>query len=105
MDIRHAVIDRIQQYLLQITDYRGIIDVRRLGFIGLGFGNSFIIGKVEIKVFGIQAGQSVIFAFTDLGNQFAELVIFDNDNIDGLIGLKLDFINSLEIGRIGDGYR
>ena len=104
MDVRGALLDRIEQDLVDETHDRRVFDVvpaERLRiriFIAAG---DFEILEIEVVVGQARHGR---FGLIDrLVDRRLQLVVLDDDELDAHRGLKPDLVQRVQIGRIGDG--
>src|SRR5690606_39879587 len=100
MQVRRALLDRIQQHLVDEA-YNG-------RFIGLAafltlliIGNGLDLQTVQVSITHvIEAAGGAIQILVD---SCTELVVFDNDCVSHKPGIELDVAEGLLVGRVGQG--
>jgi hypothetical protein len=98
VNVRHACADGVDQDLLQVADNRRIVDIR-VGFV-LGRFVAGIDVNFEVVV-ADHIRQLLTGRLGELADNVTELVVLDDDGVDDEIGLEADFVERLQIGRIG----
>ena len=100
MDVGGAIIDRVQQHLLNEFNDRCVVDL--LGCCIVRLASCFLVKEVEVDVVGGEIPEGIFGGLRILGNQRHQLLVFDNDGVNAQAGLKADFIQRAEIGRVGN---
>ncbi len=103
VNVRCALLDRIQQYLVDEAHDRRVFDVvaaecRRFGlFVAAAdlevFEIDIVVGELRHHRFGLIDG---------LVDRLLQLVVFDDDEFDAHRGLESDLVERMQIGRIGN---
>ena len=98
VDVGRAGVDRVEHDLLQVAHHRCIVD---LDTAGVRLAARFLVGEIEVEVLGVEHGQRVVRRLAHFLDKLAEFVVFDHDRLDSLSGLEFDFIQRLQLGRVG----
>ncbi len=99
MQVGSAHIDRVDQHFLQEPDHRRIID---FGSLLLGVGCFAAVAEIaQIEIFANQGGDLRTGRLTGLVDDARQLVVFDDDQLDLSLRLKLDLVFRLVIGWVG----
>ncbi|OIQ65849.1 hypothetical protein GALL_525890 [mine drainage metagenome] len=102
MQVRRPHVDRVNQHFLQKAHHRCVIDLAGLIF---GFGQIAAVAQIsEIELLADECRNLVVCGLTCLVDQSGQLVVFDDDQFDGGLRLKLDLVFRLVVCRICGGH-
>ncbi len=100
MDVRCAAADGVEQELLDVLDDRRILDVR--GFL-VREGRGCTVVEASLHLLEVARVLEVRPAgFRELGDGLHQLVVLDDDGFRNEVGLEPDFVQNLQVRRIGD---
>ena len=102
MDIGCALVDGVEEYLVDETDHRGIIDI---GVGDIGAGRLFI-AAADIQIIQVRIHEVGHGGIHDIERSFNRPVEFFLLNQHGLrvdAGMELELVNGGEVGRVGNG--
>ena len=101
MDVRGAAPDRVQHHLVHEADDGCVVNVGALADIARYclLARADIEG-VHLEVFVRELGHGRVDLLERLGDELGELVLFDDDRLDGITGRELDLVQRVEVGRV-----
>ena len=103
MDIRGALLDGIEQNLVDEANHRGIIGIRAQVNRALGPFARRQIDAVQIDAEKVLEG--CIRGIDRRINGLDELLLLDHHDLDGHAGVELDFLEGCVLAGIGDGQK
>ena len=81
VDVGDAAVDRVQHHLLQISDYRCVVDVHRR--CRGGRVNGFLVAELELEVIGLDGLEDAVLGHLgELLQPAPELVVLDHHGLD-----------------------
>ena len=104
MNVRCALLDGIEQNLIDEAHDRGVFDVvapQRIGIGVLVAAGDFEILEIEVVIGQARHGRFGL--IHGLADRHLQLVVLDHDELDAHRGLEADLIERVQIGRIRDG--
>ena len=99
MDVGTALVDRVDQDLLDVLDDRGVLDFRV--FLVGQRGDAAVL-EIELQLAHVgEIIQRRAFASSQPGDRLRELVVLDHDGLDDEVRLEPHLLERLEVGGIG----
>ena len=101
VDVRGAAPDRIQHHLVHEADDGRVVDIRALAEIGRDclFARADI-ESVHLEVLVRELGHGRVDLLERLGDELGELVLLDDDRLDGIASRELDLVQRVKVGRV-----
>src|SRR5688572_2755541 len=101
VNVRGAAPDRVQHHLVHEADDGCVVNVGALADIARYclLARADIEG-VHLEVLAGELGHGRIDLLERLVDELGELVLFDDDRLDGITGRELDLVQRVEVGRV-----
>ena len=103
MDVRGAVVDRVEHHLLDEAHHRRVVDVGCRCVVRLA--GLVFVEEVEVDVVGGQPPERFLGRLGILGDEWRQLGLLDDDRIDAEPGLEANLVECTQVGGVGDGDR
>ena len=105
VDVRRALLDRVEQDLVDEAHDRGVFDVVATDACPPRSSSPPVTSRlleVHAVVLPPSAGICGVDLLDRLVDSHLQLVVFDDHGFDAEAGLEFDFVDGMQVGRIGD---